>query len=238
MPETPQQKYSRELNANQNARLRRSDAAFHHQLPGQQAQLRVLYQQQQARQQVQVRAATPVNYMPSSWSLIFPVIAAALIARARRKSRRTTTRPVPSLMPRADPLPYHTVPSLLTPTEAHFYQTLCTAVGPLAVIQCKVRLADLLVAPRHDLTAFRRVSQKHVDFVLCERGSLKPLIAVELDDRSHEREDRRRRDQFVDAVYASAGLPLVHVQVQSVYNAAYLLAQLQPFLIVDVWGRD
>ncbi len=226
--ERNQVEYSRRLAENQNAALARKEAAAI------------------AAGRAYVRAHPTYNTDPTTavWTLalafflyfVFPGVILVAILRniARRKQRRTAPK-TPGNQHSA--LSYRTVPSLLTPTEAHFYQTLCTAVGPLAVIQCKVRLADLLIAPRHDLTAFRRVSQKHVDFVLCERGSLKPLIAVELDDRSHEREDRRRRDQFVDAVYASAGLPLVHVQVQSVYNAAELLAQLQPFLIVDVWGR-
>lgn len=126
---------------------------------------------------------------------------------------------------------YTAAASLLTPTEARFHAVLAEAIGPMATIQCKVRLADLLIAPRNDLNAFRRVSQKHVDFVLCERVTLRPLVAVELDDRSHDRADRQERDRFVNAAYAQAGLPLLHIRVADTYSPAALLSQVQPHLL-------
>ncbi len=236
MPESIQQmvhaqrQYSRELDENQNARLRKSDAAFHFQGPGQQAHLRVLYQQQQAR----AAAAHPappviVDYIAFAWSLAVIVGVPALILRL---VRRVPSRAAPAAPPQtsSSDLPYHAAPSLLTPTESQFYAALQEAIGPMAVIQCKVRLADLLLTAPHDLAAFRRVSQKHVDFVLCDRATLRPFVAVELDDRSHERGDRMRRDAFVDRAYAQAGLPLVHLPVQEQYSAAQLLGELQQFL--------
>ena len=126
---------------------------------------------------------------------------------------------------------YRRAGSLLTPTEAEFYRTLREAVGPMADIQCKVRLADLLIALEGNRGAFNKVSQKHVDFVLCERGTLRPLVAVELDDPSHQRPDRQARDQFVDSAYRSAGLAIVHIQTQEQYNAAELLTRLNPLLV-------
>lgn len=154
------------------------------------------------------------------------VFAIAILARFVGAKRRITA-PTPQASPSSK---YERAKSLLTPTEAHFYQTLRSTVGPMAVIQCKVRLADLLLAPRHDITAFRRVSQKHVDFVLCEQLTLRPLVAVELDDRSHDRPDRQRRDQFVDSAYQSAGLPIVHIPVEKEYNPARLLETITPYL--------
>jgi hypothetical protein len=34
------------------------------------------------------------------------------------------------------------------------------------------------------------------------------VLGIELDDKSHEEEDRAARDAFVDTVFASAKLPL------------------------------
>ena len=39
-------------------------------------------------------------------------------------------------------------------------------------------------------------------------GSLRPRLAVELDDDSHERTDRQQRDAFADSVFAAAELSL------------------------------
>ena len=227
MPETAQQRYSRELNANQNARLARSNALFAKQQQAYLKQHTIGWSPQTTAPQY----TSPVSFVPVAFVLSvmfgFPLLIVLLIAaRVGRKHRRRING-----MEKPEATSYHAAPSLLTPTEAHFYQTLREAVGPLAVIQCKVRLADLLVAPPDDFAAFRRVSQKHVDFVLCERRTLKPLVAVELDDSSHKRANRIARDRFVNAAYDSAKFPLIHFPVQPDYNSADMLAKLQKFLV-------
>jgi hypothetical protein len=54
--------------------------------------------------------------------------------------------------------------------------------------------------------------------LLCDPLTARPLVAIELDDQSHNRADRQLRDKFVDGVFAAAALPLVHVAVRPQYN--------------------
>ena len=75
-----------------------------------------------------------------------------------------------------------------------------------------------------------RIDRKHVDFLLCEPRSMQPLVAVELDDSSHNRPDRQERDRFVDEVFRSAELPLVHIRVQRTYDVDTLAERLSPYL--------
>lgn len=74
---------------------------------------------------------------------------------------------------------------------------------------------------------FSRIAAKCVDFVLCEPAELHPRLVVELDDASHSRPDRQRRDAFVDAALAAAGLPILHVRWQRRYEVARLAADIQ-----------
>ena len=53
-------------------------------------------------------------------------------------------------------------------------------------------------------SARNRIDRKHVDFLLVRVGDFAPLAGVELDDRSHEEEERQQRDVFVDEVFAGA----------------------------------
>jgi len=53
------------------------------------------------------------------------------------------------------------------------------------------------------------INRKHVDFLLVRSNDLAPVAGIELDDSSHEEEDRQQRDVFVDEAFASAGLPLL-----------------------------
>jgi hypothetical protein len=57
-----------------------------------------------------------------------------------------------------------------------------------------------------------------------------PLVSIELDDKSHERTDRRSRDKYVDQVFAAAQLPLLHVPAKRAYDTVQLANQLALYL--------
>jgi hypothetical protein len=119
----------------------------------------------------------------------------------------------------------------LTPTEQAFYQVLQSAVPIGLQIQLKVRLADLVrVAPNHPQwqAHWNRIQAKHVDFVLCTRTTLAPVLVIELDDPSHQRVDRQQRDAFVDTVLQTSGIPILHIPTAPRYDPAQLAAQIQP----------
>ena len=79
----------------------------------------------------------------------------------------------------------------------------------------QVRLADFIkthaVGPSRWRAAFNRVSRKSVDFAIMDASGAVALV-IELDDRSHGRPDRVRRDREVGAVLAHCGVPLVRVR--------------------------
>jgi hypothetical protein len=95
----------------------------------------------------------------------------------------------------------------------------------------KVRVADLLsvVGDRDSssgISAFRAISQKHVDFVLVSPDGAIAMAAIELDDSSHGRADRSRRDAFLDAAFADAGVPLVRIKARARYSDADVLSAI------------
>ena len=121
--------------------------------------------------------------------------------------------------------------ALFTPAERMFLSALEKVLPSGVRVFGKVRLADIFgvksgLSARARQGAFNRVSLKHVDFLLVRSGDLAPLAGIELDDRSHEAADRQARDAFVDRVFASAGLPLLHVPAQKGYDLADLKAKL------------
>src|SRR5438309_10176281 len=118
--------------------------------------------------------------------------------------------------------PYKLTQSLLTASEAVFYAALLLAVGTRYLVFAKVRLADLCqdLDRWADTGAFNQVSSKHVDFVLCDATTFRPVLAVELDDRSHLRANRRDRDAFVDGVFRTMGLGVYRQWVRRSYDPA------------------
>lgn len=134
-------------------------------------------------------------------------------------------------------LPYRIRDDFLSPAELSFHHVLRAAVGDWAVICSKVSLADLFYAKtgshKVNTSYTNRIARKHVDFLLCDPQSLKPLLGIELDDSTHSRAARKRRDDFVDQVFAAAGLPLLRQPVQSAYDVRELGSALR-----SLAGRD
>jgi hypothetical protein len=118
-------------------------------------------------------------------------------------------------------LPYQKRASLLTQSELAFYRVLQEAVDNRWSIHAMVRMADLIrvqpETPKYQAWQ-NRIHAKHIDFLLCDQGTLEAKLAVELDDRSHQRPDRIQRDKFVNQALSDAGLPLLRVDVQKEYD--------------------
>lgn len=131
-----------------------------------------------------------------------------------------------------EPLPYRLRDNFLSHAEFSFYKVLAGILGEKYIILCKVRLADIFYVsqPNINLRFFNYISSKHVDFLVCETELMKPVFAVELDDSSHNREDRVERDEFVDQVYSIADFPLLHFQAKYAYNKAEVLNLLNTIL--------
>lgn len=128
--------------------------------------------------------------------------------------------------------PYVLGENFLSPAELNFFHVLRKAVGDSAVLCTKVNLGDIFaVKDSRNYLAYRsKIDRKHVDFLLCDSTNMQPILAIELDDKSHERKDRQERDAFVDLVFNAAKLPLLHIAVKRTYVAAELAAQINPYL--------
>jgi Protein of unknown function (DUF2726) len=126
------------------------------------------------------------------------------------------------------------VESLVTPAEQRFYEALDEAVDGRLMILSKVRVADLLNVTSESRPARHRVfcsiACKHVDFLLVEPQNLRPLAAIELDDSTHRRVNRRKRDELLDDLFKRAELPLLRFKACSVYNPRSIQAKVEEAL--------
>jgi hypothetical protein len=132
-------------------------------------------------------------------------------------------------------LPYRLRDDFLSPAEFSFYKVLASLVGSRLAILSKVRLADIFFVahPNENISYLNRISQRHVDFLLCIPNTMKPVVAIELDDASHDQYARQQRDAFVDRVFLAAGLPLLHMPVQREYNSQEIAARLTQLMKVS-----
>ena len=136
--------------------------------------------------------------------------------------------------------PYQLREDFLSVAEFSFYRVLSSAIDSRAVICPKVNLADVFTVPKHVANqGYRnRISQKHVDFLICNPTSMKPIVGIELDDSSHARSQRKVRDQLVERVFSAAELPLLRVPVQAGYVIGDLKVLVEPHLKLDAIERQ
>lgn len=129
-------------------------------------------------------------------------------------------------------LPYRLRDDFLSPAEFSFYKVLSSIVGARLVIQSKVRLADIffVARPNENVAYLNRIAQKHLDFLVCDSITMKPLFGIELDDASHRQNNRQERDDFVEKVCRVAGLPLLRFPVQREYNPREIATHIAPFV--------
>ena len=116
-------------------------------------------------------------------------------------------------------LPYRRKP-FLTPAEIAYYKMLRMIFADRYLIFAQVRVVDLceVLDRPFNQGAVNRVDRRHVDFVLCHPRTFKPMVAIELDDSSHDRPYRRRKDAFLDEVFRVMGMKLVRQKVRLAYS--------------------
>lgn len=129
-------------------------------------------------------------------------------------------------------LPYRVREDFLSPAEISFFHVLSNVVQTRALIFPKVRLADIFFVsnPHQNLSYFNQISAKHVDFLLCQPGSLKPVVGIELDDESHNRPSRQERDEFIEKVFEASSLPLIRYPVRHTYSMEEIGRQVFPII--------
>ena len=122
---------------------------------------------------------------------------------------------------------YRAQPAVFSDGELAFLPALRAALPLLTKIAgaseppmllAHVRLADVVTPEPFSRGGLAVVSQKHVDFLLCEPVTTRPLLVIELDGASHGSERQRDRDAAKDAACRSAGVPMLRVAVAGAYK--------------------
>lgn len=137
--------------------------------------------------------------------------------------------------------PYGVSQGLLTAYEAHFYQSLLPVSLELGLMPFpKVRMEDVIRVSldRGDPDYQRRrnsVKSRHFDFVLCEieDSHLRPVVAIELDDKSHWSSLRaRQNDKKKNALCRQSGFELIRFPKQDHYDRERIASRVRQKMAV------
>ena len=124
---------------------------------------------------------------------------------------------------RVQQYPYMAKQFFFSNAEASFYHFLKRLLQENPLIFPHVTLRDLVSVsgvPKSEFYKYHnQIDRKQVDFLLVNTNDLKPLLVIELDDSTNQRQDRVERDRFVEKVLAVAQIPIVRIPVRNSYDA-------------------
>ena len=159
--------------------------------------------------------------------IIVLILAYKLIQKESRKKKAKTkpapTKNTPSTKAEKE-YEYKKKGYFFTKAESAFYRNLVKATEEHYIVLSKVRIADLIEPNYTPYTetygkAFNKISRKHVDFVLIDKQKLMISAAIELDDSSHEKANRKKSDHIKNMAFKNAGLALFRIKKGTDFNS-------------------
>lgn len=125
-------------------------------------------------------------------------------------------------------LPYRLREPFLTSPEMALFRVLREMVGRRYLVCPKVALNDIfyVARPNENVHFLNKFFRKHVDFLLCDPQTMTPAFGVEI-VKPISKIETRASDQFMEDLFTSAGLPLVHVPSTNKYEVADVMSLFQ-----------
>jgi len=124
---------------------------------------------------------------------------------------------------------YRPKPRLMTPAEQTLYDQLRASLSDTYHIFPQIHLDAILdhtIKGQSWQGALSHIQRKSVDFVICDQ-KMKPLLAIELDDHSHDQIDRIARDRVVEAIFQKIAIPLLRIPAVTLANPETIRRQVE-----------
>lgn len=127
-----------------------------------------------------------------------------------------------------DRLPFRLRKQFLSFTELALLSVLREMAEGRYVICPKVALNDIfyIQRPNENVHFYNKIFRKHVDFLLCEPETMNPVFGVDL-VKPIAKDETRSSDQYMEDLFLSAGLPLIHVPSSENYKLSDLVHLFQ-----------
>lgn len=129
--------------------------------------------------------------------------------------KRFKSLPIEKQNEPATPYAYCKKSSIMTQVELVFYKRLQEIFSQNFEIVPQAQLSSFLshkIKGQNWRGALATIQRKSVDYLICKKENFEPVVVIELDDNTHDSDDRRVRDKLVDEVCDKAELPIVHVR--------------------------
>ncbi len=108
---------------------------------------------------------------------------------------------------------YYLKNSIVTPVEKWMYNIIKDEITEEYIVAPKVGIKDFVGVKKGNnyMKYFGHIAQRHIDFLVCKKDTLSPTLGIEIDDTSHEQQNRKNRDQENDQIYNAIGIRVLHI---------------------------
>lgn len=119
--------------------------------------------------------------------------------------------------------PFSKKPQLFNTAERQFLNMIEAAVANEFRVICRVRLSDL-VSLRKNIkgntgkSAIVKAGSKQIDYVLCDKNDMTPVMAIDLVYGSGAHGHNTQRDLFVNSALEAASIPHVRIKAKPGYS--------------------
>lgn len=108
---------------------------------------------------------------------------------------------------------YYLKNSIVTPVEKWMYNIIKDELTEEYFVAPKVGIKDFVGVKKGNnyMKYFGHIAQRHIDFLVCKKETLSPAFGIEIDDTSHEQQNRKDREQENDQIYNAIGIKVLHM---------------------------
>lgn len=132
--------------------------------------------------------------------------------------------------------PFAVKRQLFTAAERQFLQLIENSVNNEFRVICRVKLSDLLSLKKGTdqkiaKSALLRAVGKQVDFVLCDKNDMTPVMAIDLVYGQGKNGHNTQRDFFVSGALETAAIPHMRIKAKNGYTLAEIRESIESKLV-------
>ena len=116
---------------------------------------------------------------------------------------------------------------LMSKYEKNFYEILSKNFAQEYIIMPQVNLASIIEKIKDFPTQYQNELYRNIDFGIFDKNSMKPLLLIEINDKTHNQPDRIKRDLKVKEICNQANIKLITFYTKYDNKPNYIISRVK-----------
>lgn len=116
---------------------------------------------------------------------------------------------------------------LMSEYEKYFYEILSKNFAQEYIIMPQVNLASIIEKIKDFPKQYQNELYRNIDFGIFDKNSMKPLLLIEINDKTHNQPDRIKRDLKVKEICNQANIKLITFYTKYENKPNYIVSRIK-----------